>query len=385
MLKNPVRRINMNPKIYRGSRIEIYIADIHFGVIDAETQYSILIEQFINKISNIHFDALYIAGDLFDHKFHASANAILYAELFINECVKLCRQKQATLILLHGTSSHDSNQLKLFYHYLSDPTIDIRIVENTRFEIIKDKKVLCIPEEYNKGSHYYENFLYKSGFYDGVCMHGTLKGSIYGANESDLNSKKNPIFDLENFCYCTGPIVSGHVHVAGCFQGHMYYAGSPLRWQFGEEQDKGFIVLLHDLDSRNYRVHFEKIESFRYDTINLDYLLHDPQKVISYVDDLKKRGIDFIRLEFSIDKEDCLNIIKHYFQKDSTIKILETYKKEKNKQAIHEALNAKYIGYDYILDDNIEPEDKLTRYINQELGYEYISLDELKQIIYDVL
>lgn len=385
MLKCPIKRINMNPKIYRGSRVEIYIADIHFGVIDPKTQYDILIEQFINKISNIYFDTLYIAGDLFDHKFQVSSNAVLYAELFINTCVQLCRQKQATIVLLHGTSSHDSNQLKLFYHYLSDPTIDIRIVENTRFEMIKGKRVLCIPEEYNKGSQYYENFLYNFGFYDGVCMHGTLKGSIYGANESDLNSKKNPTFDLENFCNCTGPIISGHVHVAGCFQGHMYYPGCPIRWQFGEEQDKGFIILLHDLDSRQYRVHFEKIESFRYDTINLDHLLADPQKVISYVDDLKQRGIDFIRLEFSIDKEDCLNIIKHYFQKDPTIKFLETYKKEKNKQAIHEALNAKYTGYDYLLDDNIEPEDKLTRYINQEMGYEYITLDELKNIIYDVL
>lgn len=385
MLKSVIRRINTNPCFNRGTMVEIYISDIHFGVIDAKTQYDILMNTFIMKINNIHFDALYIAGDLFDHKLQASSNAVLYAELFINECVKLCRLNNATLILLHGTSSHDSNQLKLFYHYLSDPSIDIRIVENTRFEMIKNKRVLCIPEEYNKGSQYYERFLYNSGFYDGVCMHGTLKGSIYGANEMDLNTKKNPVFDLNNFCKCTGPIISGHVHVAGCFEGHMYYPGSPLRWKFGEEQDKGFIILLHNLDTRQYRIHFEKIESFRYDTINLDHILEDPQKVISYVDELKKNGIDFIRLEFSIDREDCLNIIKHYFQKDPTIKFLETYKKEKNKKSIHEALNSKYTGYDYILDDNIEPEDKLTRYINQELGYEYITIDDLKRIIYDVL
>ena len=385
MLNCPVGRINNNFIYNRGSIVEIYISDIHFGVIDAETQYNILINQFINKISTIHFDCLYIAGDLFDHKFQASSNAVLYAELFINECVKLCKLNNATIVILHGTSSHDSNQLKLFYHYLSDPMIDIRIVENTKFEIIKNKKVLCIPEEYNKGSEYYEIFLYNSGYYDSVCMHGTLKGSIYGANEADLNSKKNPTFDINNFCNCTGPVIAGHVHVAGCFQGHMYYPGSPIRWQFGEEQDKGFIILLQNLDTRQYRIHFENIDSFRYDTINLDHLLEDPQKVISYVNDLKNKGIDFIRLEFSIDKEDCLNIIKYYFQKDPTIKFLETYKKEKNKQAIHEALNTKYTGYDYILDDNIEPEDKLTRYINQELGYTYITVDELKKIIYEVL
>lgn len=381
----PVFRIYKTPKYHRGALVEIHIADIHFGVIDPKKQYEILTEQFLMKINNINFDILYINGDLFDHKFQANSDAVLYAELFVNSCVQICKNKNASIVLLHGTSSHDSNQLKLFYHYLSDPTIDIRIVENTRFEIIKGKRVLCIPEEYNKGKEYYEKFLYYSGLYDGVCMHGTLKGSIYGANEVNLSSKKNPVFDLNCFCNCTGPIISGHVHVAGCFEGHMYYSGSPIRWQFGEEQDKGFIILLHDLDTRYYRLHFENIESFRYDTINLDHLLKDPQQAISYVNKLKENGIDYIRLEFNIDKEDCLNIIKHYFQKDPTVKFLETYKKEKEKTLMQEALHQKYTGYDYILDDNLSPEDKLTRYINQEMGYEYISVDELKKIIYDVL
>ena len=52
---------------------------------------------------------------------------------------------------------------------------------------------------------------------------------------------------------------------------------------------------------------------------------------------------------------------------------------------MQEALQTKYSGYDYILDDNLSPEDKLTRYINQEMGYKYITVDELKKIIYDVL
>lgn len=381
----PVTRINMTPKYNRGHLVEIHIADIHFGVIDPRTQYNILMEQFLNKIKNIHFDILSINGDLFDHKFQANSDSVLYAELFISECVNLCRYNNASIILLHGTSSHDSNQLKLFYHYLSDPTIDIRIVENTRFEVIKGKRFLCIPEEYNKGRKYYENFLYKSGFYDGVVMHGTLKGSIYGANEVDLASKKNPTFDLNSFCNCIGPIISGHVHVPGCFEGHMYYSGSPIRWKFGEEQEKGFIILLHDLDTRQYRLHFEEVKSFRYDTVNLDHLLSDPQKAISYVTTLKNMGIDFIRLEFSIDREDCLNIIKHYFQKDPNIKFLETYKQEKEKEQMQQALNSKYSGYDYILDDNLSPEEKLTKYINQEMGCMFITVDELKKIIYDEL
>ena len=380
----PIERLDT--MIYkRGTLVEVHIADIHFGVIDPKVQYTILTEQFLNKIVNIHFDVLVIDGDLFDHKFQANSDSVLYAELFISSCVNICKMKNATIVLLHGTSSHDSNQLKLFYHYLSDPTIDMRIVENTRFEIIKGKRVLCIPEEYNKGKKYYEEFLYNSGFYDGVYMHGTFKGAIYGANEVNLASKKNPTFDLTCFCNCKGPIISGHVHVPGCFEGHMYYTGCPIRWRFGEEQEKGFIILLHDLDSRRYHVHFEEIKSFRYDTVNVDHLLADPQRAISYINNLKQSGIDFVRLEISIDKQDCLNIIKHYYQKDPTIKILETYKQEKEKREMQKALNTKYSGYDYILDDNLSPEDKLTRYINQEMGYTFITVDELKKAIYDAL
>ena len=380
----PIERLDT--MIYkRGTLVEVHIADIHFGVIDPKVQYTILTEQFLNKIVNIHFDVLVIDGDLFDHKFQANSDSVLYAELFISSCVNICKMKNATIVLLHGTSSHDSNQLKLFYHYLSDPTIDMRIVENTRFEIIKGKRVLCIPEEYNKGKKYYEEFLYNSGFYDGVYMHGTFKGAIYGANEVNLASKKNPTFDLTCFCNCKGPIISGHVHVPGCFEGHMYYTGCPIRWRFGEEQEKGFIILLHDLDSRRYHVHFEEIKSFRYDTVNVDRLLADPQRAISYINNLKQSGIDFVRLEISIDKQDCLNIIKHYYQKDPTIKILETYKQEKEKREMQKALNTKYSGYDYILDDNLSPEDKLTRYINQEMGYTFITVDELKKAIYDAL
>ena len=52
---------------------------------------------------------------------------------------------------------------------------------------------------------------------------------------------------------------------------------------------------------------------------------------------------------------------------------------------MQEALSVKYSGYDYILDDNLSPEDKLTKYINQEMGYTYITVDELKKVIYDVL
>ena len=111
-------------------------------------------EQMVNKIHDLQFDVFFINGDIFHHKFMSNSDTIMYASLFIDEVVRLCMSKNATLVLLHGTASHDADQLKLFYHYIGSG-VDIRIVETTRFEIIKGIRVLCIPEEYNKGYDYY--------------------------------------------------------------------------------------------------------------------------------------------------------------------------------------------------------------------------------------
>ena len=48
---------------------------------------------------------------------------------------EICQTKYP-IVLIHGTYQHDADQLKLFYHYLEDPTIDMRIVTNIQMEYI---------------------------------------------------------------------------------------------------------------------------------------------------------------------------------------------------------------------------------------------------------
>ena len=97
----------------------VSIADIHFGCNESpEYMYNQLKIQFIDRLYKIDFDIVSICGDLFDSKFMSNNVAITYALLFIDELVKLCSYKNATLILLAGTLSHDANQLSLFYHYI---------------------------------------------------------------------------------------------------------------------------------------------------------------------------------------------------------------------------------------------------------------------------
>lgn len=367
-------------QIPRPTLVEIHIADIHFGTMDPKVQYDILVDQFLNKVASIHFDLFCINGDLFHHKFMSNSDVILYASTFIDNVVQLCKRENATLIILHGTASHDANQLKLFYHYLMDPLIDIRIIENTQFITAKGKRILCIPEEYNMGAQYYYRFL-SNGLYDSVCMHGTLKGAIYGCDEEDLNSSKNPTFSLNSFVNCRGPVIAGHVHVAGCYEGHMYYSGSPLRWQFGEEQAKGFLIVLHNLNTQQYTVDMQEITSFRYDTINLDDMVKcDPQEVIRYLTNLKANGVDFVKVRFT-QGGPTVNALKSYYKTNNNVIIDTADVQFQETVKENQKNNEMYEEYSYIFDQNLSEYDILTRYINQQKGEEYITVDELMRIV----
>ena len=366
----------------RGIRLEAHIADIHFGSIDPKVQYQILEEQFLQKIFKMKLDLVSVNGDLFDHKFMSNSDAVMYAMEFVDRLVHYCRKTGCTLILLHGTMSHDANQLKLFYRYIYDKTVDVRIVEEARFEYVKGKKILCIPEMYNRGADYYNKFFWENGYYDSCILHGTIKGAIYGKELEDLNSEREPVFSINNFDYCLGPIICGHVHVAMCISSDIYYTGSPIRDKFGEEQAKGFSILVHDLDTRRYLMHFEEIKSFRYDTINLDYMLtEDPKKVIEYIKKLKDNGIDYLRVEFTMPSNN-LPIIKEYFRTSNNV-VIKDDRQAQQLTARNEAIKEKYEKFSYILDKNVNPYEKVSKYINQCMGKVFITTDELIKLLED--
>lgn len=363
---------------------EIHIADIHFGnrSTKIEDHYNIMVEQFLRPISTIHFDLLSINGDLFDHKVMAGSDVVMYATMFIDQCIKLCRERGATMVIMLGTKEHDADQLKLFYHYLTDPTIDLRIVEKAKFEMIKGHRFLYMPEEYSMGGEYYEKLLYHSGWWDTTCAHATFAGSVYGASVQDMDSIR-AVFTPEQFAYCKGPIICGHVHKPQCIGGYVYYSGSPIRYKFGEEESKGFLICLHNYRTREFYMHFQEIESFRYDTINLDHMLNsDPKDVIAYIKDLKARGIDNIRVQFSMDTP-TLEVIKNYFANIPYVKIDTTdiKKKQVEMETNTSIFDDEYAGLEFILDETLDKNEILCKYVNILKGFTYITVDELTELL----
>ena len=205
-------------------------------------------------------------------------------------------------------------------------------------------------------------------------------------DKENLDSPKSPVFDINSFARCNGPILCGHVHVQGCFQNHIYYSGSPLRWKFGEEQEKGFLVLLYDKPTHQYSVQFQPVKSFRYDTINLDEMINaDPKTIINHIMNLKNSGIDFIKVRFK-NATTSTDAVKQYFSTKNHNIIIDVQDSgfiESMKE--NQKNNNKFAKYDYIFDPNLSEYEIFAKYVNQSKGEEFITYDELIKILTEVM
>lgn len=369
----------------RGISLQVHISDIHFGVMDAETEYKILKEQFIDRIGDLPLDLISIDGDLFNKLDMSNTDAVLYASLFVSDIVNLCKANKlrgvpTTFLIEMGTKNHDAGQLRLFYHYLNDPDIDIRIVENIQFEYINGLKVLCIPELYGISEEEYNKFLWQSGDYDMCFMHGTVQGAVYGDNAGESR-----LFRPEDFGNCLGPVIAGHVHPGGCYHSFIYYNGSPIRWSFGEEGPKGFQIVLYDIDTRKHYIYLEQIKSFRYDTISIDdLLLSDPKDVIDYINTLKeKEGIDYLRLKCTQtdSNQDTIKLIQEYYRTNKTIKFKLKKLLSPDEKNMDQKNSDLYEKYKYIFDKSMSPYDILARFISDNEQDILISGEEILNLL----
>ena len=368
----------------RGSLIEVHIADIHFGAMEPETEYNILKEQFLIPISLLpKIDIVSIDGDLFDKKFMANSEPIKYAILFVGELVQICKQKNATLVMIRGTMGHVADQQRLFYHYLFDPEIDIRIVETIKFEYIKGAKILCIPELYGIDESIYRHFFFESGWYDEAFIHGTCQGAVYGDNVG-----QGRLLTREDFIYCRGMAISGHVHKPGCFFGWYYYTGCPIRYKFGEEEAKGFLIVIHDLDTHVHYVEFEEITSFRYVTVQLTKkdIVEDPKAIIDYIAGIRKnQNIDFLKVRF-VDPVPGYNqtIINNYYRTNPNFVI--EFLSESEKAKIEQEQRMKdNIEYNYLTDNKLSEYEKFVMYVNNSEKGEFITVEKLMEILKEVV
>ena len=364
----------------RGNLISVHIADVHFGRSDPSKEYQILKDQFIKPISGLpRIDIIAINGDLFDRKFMANADPVRYAIQFIDDIALLAYTKQATVILISGTLSHDSNQIKLFYHYLNDPSVDIRIVETIKFEETHGARVLCIPELYNVDESIYQYFFHESGWYDLALIHGTYEGSVYGNNVG-----QGRLLTKEDFSLCKGLCTSGHIHQPQCFHGYFYYTGSPIKESFAETGTHGYLISNQDLDTGIHYVEMEEITSFRYETIYLDQLVsEDPKVIVDYINNLKReQGIDFIKIRFRCDVTGAnRTIINNYYRNTSNVTIEFNDSIDMKNEAQLQSVMQSNDKYSYLNDNSLSDYERFVRFVNESEGSTFITVDQLTELL----
>ena len=372
---------NMKLYIDRGTLITAHISDLHFPVMNPQKQYQILEDQFLQKIEQMpRLDLVCINGDLFDHKIALSSDATLYASMFVARLVDICKYHNATLILLQGTMSHDSNQLKIYYHYMQRTDVDVRIVTTIRFEMVKNCRILCIPELYGVAEEYYQQVLFGSDFYDLCIMHGTIQGAVYGDNVGN-----GRLFHINDFLNCRGPIVSGHIHKANTFFDHFYYCGSPYRWRFDDDCFKGFILMSYNMNTRQYYLDYEEIISDTYKTITMDQLINsDPIETINYIKNLKAtEGIDYIRIKFNSTIPGSSRMaLTNQFRNDDTISF-EFYSQEREIAKQAEA-KIKEDGEKcaFLLDNRLTDEQKFVMWVNYlKHDDQFLTVEELERML----
>ena len=368
--------------LIRGHLIEIHLADLHFGAFDPKMQYDILMDQVYNKIKLLpRIDIISIDGDIFDHKVMSNSDTALYATKFIDQLVQLSKEKKSTFVILAGTYSHDMDQLKLFYHYMDhdlDDGLDVRVITNIQFEYIKGARILMIPELNGLDESIYQHYFFESGWYDEAFVHGTFEGSVYG----NLTSGSSRLLTAKDFIYCKGVAISGHVHKPGCFQGFYYYCGCPYRWKFGEEEEKGFLIVAHDLDTQIHYVDFQPVESFKYVTIFLDELIsEDPKKICDYINQKRiNNGIDFIKVKFRVPIPNYnKTIINNYYRSNPTTFV--EFCSEEDLTKTEQATSFENTEYNYLIDNSMSDFEKFVRYVNDKEGSEFITVQQLTELL----
>jgi len=368
----------------RGLLIGACTADLHFSAFNPKEQYKILKEQFVDPLYQYpKLDYILIAGDIYDHKLMGNSDGLYYASILVSDIMELAKIKDSVVIIIHGTFSHDADQIKNFYHYMNHYNgVDVRIVNQVQFEYVKGAKILCIPELYGLDESIYQNYLHYSGYYDQAWMHGTFEGSVYGNNVGN-----GRLFTMRDFDMCTGFMVGGHVHTPGCHQGYFYYTGCPYRWRFGEEEDKGFLITVHDLDTNRHYVHFQKIISSSYITIDINEIINnDPKVVIEYINRLKsERNIDYLKIKFRIPISGADKVvIDNYYRNNAYtfVEFLDVIEERRIQQRENGMIAEQY---DFILDNNMSDLEKFVRYVNINEGSEFISVDKLRSLLEDII
>ena len=361
------------------------ISDIHIGSKNIENLYEEYKKIFIENLKKDNVDFVIICGDYFDHKLFLNEKDSAYAYAMMVDIIE-ATNKDTKIRLVYGTESHECNQYEIISKLSTIYNRDIKVIKYVTDEFLyQDLHILYLPEEHlHNKDEYYSKYFENDKTYDYIFGHGVIREAMKeAATQIETQSKKRktvPVFSTAELRrICKGETYFGHYHV-NCDMDDVFYVGSFSRWQFGEEEAKGFYKITCDTTKNKYKHEFiENTIAPVYKTISFGYenkvfeSHDDMEKSLNRIDDIFKDNIlDHVRFVFNIpsdyeDPEFLMLYLKERYKFNNNVKLEITngYIDMKRKQQ-KEEVKKESDKYSFIFDRSMSLEDKTSYFIKIE-------------------
>lgn len=379
------------------------ISDIHIGSKNIENLYEEYKKIFIENLKKDNVDFVIICGDYFDHKLFLNEKDSAYAYAMMVDIIE-ATNKDTKIRLIYGTESHECNQYEIISKLSTIYNRDIKVIKYVTDEFLyQDLHILYLPEEHlHNKDEYYSKYFENDKTYDYIFGHGVIREAMKeAATQIETQSKKRktvPVFSTAELRrICKGETYFGHYHV-NCDMDDVFYVGSFSRWQFGEEEAKGFYKITCDTTKNKYKHEFiENTMAPVYKTISFGYenkvfeSHDDMEKSLNRIDDIFKDNIlDHVRFVFNIpsdyeDPEFLMLYLKERYKFNNNVKLEITngYIDMKRKQQ-KEEVKKENDKYSFIFDRSMSLEDKTSYFIKIEYNRD-ISSDIISDYLYKPL
>jgi exonuclease SbcC len=239
-----------------------HIADVHIRVASRHSEYVEVFEKLYKSLKKEQPDLIYIAGDIFHSKLNLSPEAIVYATEFLDNLTDIAE----TLLILgnHDASlnskRHRMDALEPLRRLTKGSKNPLHIWQDSGMKEIGDVKFFhysCLDEVQPDLDE-------KSDTLKNICLH---HGMVQGAktDKGYVSDKSDRNIPFEEF----DATLLGDVHKVQSFAYNVFYAGSLICQNFGEDPFKhGYMI--HDTDDLSSPRYIEISNDYTYITLTTE-------------------------------------------------------------------------------------------------------------------
>ena len=264
------------------------MADIHLGVKLQFDDFMKSLEYALDIIKHHEepCDCIMILGDIFDHNLNIEEScqaSQFLIRLVLNNCGR-GDMKHVPVHFIEGTFSHDRKQMRIFLPFLNHLPCSTFYTDTWHISTwTNGMKVLYLPQEY--GDVDYADIFEED--YDLIVGHGPISSSqkeVVTSHGTEIMHSVETLSQHSKLC------VFGHYHEYTDFGDNCYYAGSMLRFRYGEDVPKVFFYCDKDFKvttvKNPYAKEFKTIEIHNPDELRkvISQKIESPHRFIIHSD-----------------------------------------------------------------------------------------------------